>query len=70
MQRAERLIAEGLAAAGWREEQLPRERKGHAVKVTLAKRLRAETTVSLAWIAQRLYMGRWTYVSSLLQKCQ
>jgi hypothetical protein len=67
VQRAERLIAEGLATAGWSEAQLPQERKGHAVKVALAKRLRAETTVSLAWIAERLSMGRWTYVSSLLK---
>jgi len=42
------------------------ERKGHAVKVTLARRLRAETMMTLKWIAQRLSMGTWTYVSNLL----
>ena len=69
-QRAERLIAEGLAKEGWTASRLIQERKGHPVKVALAKRLRSETTVTLAWIANRLHMGRWTYVSSLLRQCQ
>jgi len=29
-------------------------------------RLRQETTMSLKWIAQRLQMGSWTYISNLL----
>ena len=69
-QRAERLISEGLSMAKWKESDLLHERKGHPLKVDLAKRLRAETTMSLAWIARRLHMGRWTYLSSLLRKCQ
>ena len=32
----------------------------------IALRLRQETTMSLKWIAQRLKMGTWTYVSNLL----
>jgi hypothetical protein len=33
-----------------------------------ARRLRQETTMSLKWIAQRLHMGSWTYVSNLLNE--
>ena len=43
-------------------------RKGHRAKVMLARRLRQETTMSLKWIAQRLQMGSWTYVSNLLNE--
>ena len=31
-----------------------------------ARRLRRETTMTLKWIAQRLQMGSWTYVSNLV----
>jgi hypothetical protein len=34
----------------------------------LACRIREETTMSLKWIAQRLHMGSWTYVSNLLNE--
>jgi hypothetical protein len=37
-------------------------------KVMMARRLRQETTMSLKWIAQRLQMGTWTYVSNLLNE--
>jgi hypothetical protein len=47
---------------------LPALPKGHKGKVALARRLRQETTMSLKWIAQRLHMGRWTYVSNLLRE--
>jgi hypothetical protein len=43
-------------------------RKGHRSKVKLARRLRQETTMSLKWIAARLQMGSWTYVSNLLNE--
>jgi hypothetical protein len=36
--------------------------------VAVARRLRQETTMSLKWIAQRLQMGSWTYVSNLLSR--
>ena len=38
-----------------------------ALMVALARRLRAETTMSLAWIAEHLRMGSWSYVSNLLR---
>jgi hypothetical protein len=52
---------------GWRENDLRQRRKGDPGKVKLARRLRAETTMTLAWVAQHLEMGRWGYVSHLLK---
>jgi hypothetical protein len=34
-----------------------RRRKGDLEKLSIARRLRAETTMTLSWIAQRLKMG-------------
>jgi hypothetical protein len=64
--RAQRLVKEGLRALGCKEAELPQRTKGDKQKVALARRLRAETTMTLAWIADRLQMGSWTYVSNLL----
>jgi len=52
---------------GWKQNQLRCRRKGDPEKVKLARRLRAETTMTLAWVAQHLEMGRWGYVSHLLK---
>jgi hypothetical protein len=67
LQKAERVVQEELERLGW-EEELRARRKGHRAKVLLARRLREETTMSLKWIAQRLHMGSWTYVSNLLNE--
>jgi REP element-mobilizing transposase RayT len=64
--KAERLVREELATLGWNEGELARRRKGDPEKVRIARRLRQETTMTLAWIARRLGMGVWTYVSNLL----
>jgi hypothetical protein len=64
--KAERLVREELATLGWNEGELSRRRKGDPEKVRIARRLRRETTMTLAWIARRLGMGVWTYVSNLL----
>jgi hypothetical protein len=64
--RAERIVKEELKAIGWKERDLKRTRKGDPGKVRIARRLRQETTKTLAWIASRLEMGAWTYVSNLL----
>ena len=61
-------MARELERLGWDEDQLRVRRKGHRSKVKLARRLRKETTMSLKWIAQRLQMGTWTYVSKLLNE--
>ena len=41
-------------------------RKGDKVKVRIAARLRAETTMTLGWIASRLRMGTPAHVAHLL----
>ena len=45
---------------------LLRRRKGDAFKVRVASRLRAETSVTLNWIAQRMQMGTRGYLTHLL----
>jgi hypothetical protein len=67
-QKAERVVKEELGRLGCEEDDLGARRKGHRAKVMLARRLRQETTMSLKWIAQRLQMGSWTYVSNLLNE--
>ena len=64
--KAERLVREELAQAGWSEADLGRRRKGDPGKVRIAQRLRGETTMTLGWIARRLQMGVGTHVSNLL----
>jgi len=66
--KAERIVREYLRRQGWKEEDLPGLPKGDKSKVALARRLRQETTMSLKWIARRLSMGSWTYVSNLLHE--
>jgi hypothetical protein len=66
--KAERLVREGLAKLGWSESDLAERRKGDPGKVGIARRLRQETTMTLAWIGQRLRMGVWTHVSNLLRR--
>jgi putative transposase len=64
--RAERLVSEGLKQLGWGEPALKQKRKGDAGKVALAKELRVQTTMPLAWIAGRLAMGSRGYAAWLL----
>jgi REP element-mobilizing transposase RayT len=66
LQKAERIVMEQMGRLGWNEDQLRARCKGHRSKVLLARCLRQETTMSLKWIAHRLQMGFWTYVSDLL----
>ena len=66
LQKAERLLKAELEKLGWQEQALTMVSKAHPVKVQLAKFLRKESTMSLKWIAERLQMGSWTYVSNLL----
>src|SRR5438067_2519785 len=55
--KAERIIEEELSGLGWSAVDLQGRRQGDGRKVAIAQRLRAETTMTLAWIAQRLHMG-------------
>ena len=66
--KAERIVAEELQALGWRVGELNARRKGDPRKVGIAARLRRETTVTLAWIAERLHMGAPSHVSCLLYR--
>src|SRR5277367_442591 len=63
---AERMVREGLKRLGWKEADLAARRKGDVKKVKLAVRLRAETTVTVKWMAGRLQMGAWTHLNHLL----
>ena len=62
---AEWLVQDWLNTTGWTEAQLAARAKGDAEKATLAARLRRETPMTRAWIAQRLSMGSASYVSHL-----
>jgi hypothetical protein len=64
--KADRLLAAGLKKARWTEADLARQRKGHPVKVRLAQQLRAQTTLTVGWIAGRLQMGSRGYAVQLL----
>lgn len=64
--KAERLIQQALQAEGVTEDQLARWRKGHPFKVSLAAELRAQTTVTVDWIAERLRMGSRGHLAHLL----
>jgi REP element-mobilizing transposase RayT len=66
LEQAERLIATGLSAAHWTAADLASQRKGHPVKVRLAQQLRAQTTLTVGQIAERLRMGTRGYAVQLL----
>jgi putative transposase len=67
-QRAEAIILARLKKLGWAKTELADRRKSDPQKVTLARDLRSQTTMSLKWIAKRLEMGSWTHVSNLLRQ--
>ena len=64
--KAERMVQRELKRLGWGESELASRRKGDKVKVRIAARLRAETTMTLGWIASRLRMGTPAHVAHLL----
>lgn len=65
-EKAERIISAGLRKARWTESDLKGRRKGHPVKVRLAQALRAQTTLTVGQIAERLQMGTRAYAVRLL----
>ncbi len=69
-QKARGIVARELKQLGWTAEDLKKRRKSDARKVRIAQRLRAETTMTLKWIAAELQMGAWTHVSNLLSAQQ
>jgi hypothetical protein len=52
----------------WDEAELAQRAKGDAQKVAIAVRLRAESAVTVQWIAERLQMGAAGYVHHLLYR--
>jgi REP element-mobilizing transposase RayT len=66
--KAERIIAEELRRRRWREAELKTRPKRDEAKVALAARLRAETTSTVGWIAQRLEMGTRGHLNHLLYR--
>jgi hypothetical protein len=52
----------------WTEATLEEPRKGDAEKVKRAARLRKETLVTVAWIAEPLQMGGVAHVNTLLYR--
>ena len=65
---AERIIAEELRRGRWQEADLKTRPKGDPVKLALAARLRAETTMTVGWIAERLAMGTRGYLNHLVYR--
>ena len=62
------IVAEELKQRRWKETALKTRPKGDPAKVALAARLRAETTMTLGWIAERLGMGTRGYLNHLLYR--
>ena len=62
------LIAEKLKRGRWQEADLKTRPKGDSVRVALAARWRAETTMTVGWIAERLVMGTRGYLNPLLYR--
>ena len=66
--KAGRLIAVELQRQGWTGAELQTHRKGSEFKVRLASKLRAETTMTLGWIAKRLHLGTRGHLTHLLYR--
>jgi hypothetical protein len=65
---AELIIAEELKRGRWQEADLKSRPKGDSVKVAFAARWRAETTMTVGWIAERLAMGPRSSLNPLLSR--
>ena len=60
------LLQKELRARNWNEADLAQRRKGDLEKVEIAWRLRQQTSMALKWVARKLQMGSWAYLSNLL----
>jgi putative transposase len=68
--KARRIVGEEMARRGWSVAELEQRRKADAEKIKIARRLRAETTMTWAWIAERLAMGTSGYTADCLRKAK
>jgi hypothetical protein len=69
----EELAREGLRRLGWTETELATRRKSDRAKLKVAMKLRAETTMTLRWIAARLRIGTgasWSHLLSGQQRAE
>ena len=66
--KAEQIIAAELKRRRWNQADLKTWPKGDAMKVALAARLRAETAMTVGWIAERLEMGTRGHLNHLLYR--
>jgi hypothetical protein len=62
------VLAEALQRRRWTPADLKARRKGDPAKVALAARLRAQTTMTVGWIAERLWMGTRGHLNHLLYR--
>ena len=67
-QKAERLVVEELRKRRWTEQDLAGRLKTDPVKVKLAARVRAESVMTMDWIARRLQMGGRHTLANCLKK--
>ena len=65
--KALRVLSEELERRHWSSGDLDQRSKADLQKLQIARRLRAETTVSYKWIAQHLVMGAAGYLSNCLR---
>jgi len=63
--KAQRLLSAELSQQGWTQTDLEALAKSHPAKVRIAKRLRAQTTMTWAWITEHLKMGAPAYAANL-----
>ena len=66
--KAERMVKEELKRRKWTEAELKQRAKGDTGKVKIARLLRAETVMTVAWIAERLSLGSRNYANLLLRQ--
>ena len=64
--KALRIIRAEMQSLGWTGKELQQRHKGDLSKIAIARRLRAETAVTLKWIAEALSMGTASYLRSRL----
>lgn len=68
--KARRIVETELEGLGWTARDLQARRKGDRQKVRIAARLRQETTMTLAWIAEQLHMGAPSHLACLLYRAE
>jgi len=66
-EKARRLLQAELDKLNWTRAELARWSKSDARKIHIARRLRAQTAVTLKWLAAELHMGSYNHVANCLR---